>query len=214
MKILITAFDAFAGEKVNPSSMVLDRLPDQIEDNKIHKLQVPTVFGKSAMIIGEEIEKLRPDIVISLGQAGSRSTISIERVAINIDDASIGDNDGNMPIDKKIREDGANAYFATIPIKAIVKKLKDKNIPASVSNTAGTYVCNHIMYNDLYFAEKYKNMIAGFIHLPYLPDQVLDKNNMASMSLDMMVEGIILAIETSIEYYGKGDLKEAYGKIL
>lgn len=214
MKILITAFDAFAGEKINPASVVLDRLPDQIKDNKIHKLQVPTIFDKSAMIIEEKIEKLRPDIVISLGQAGGRTSISIERVAINIDDASIGDNDGNMPIDKKIKEDGANAYFATIPIKAIIKKLKDNNIPASISNTAGTYVCNHVMYNDLYFAEKYKNMTAGFIHLPYVPDQVLDKNNMASMSLDMMVEGVILAIETSIEYFGKGDLKESYGKIL
>ncbi|EEI85393.1 pyroglutamyl-peptidase I [Anaerococcus lactolyticus ATCC 51172] len=213
MKILITGFDAFGGEKINPASLILDRLPDKINGNKIEKLTIPTAFFRVADLIERKIVDLRPDIVISLGQAGGRSDITVERVAINIADASIADNDGKKPIDEKIRWDGENAYFSTLPIKALVENLRKNNIPASVSNSAGTFVCNFVMYNDLYFASKYKNISAGFIHVPYLPAQVIDKKGMASMSLDEMVRAVEIIIKTSADYKDKEDLKRAEGRI-
>ncbi len=213
MKILITGFDAFGGEKINPASLILEKLGDEIDGHKIEKLLLPTKFVGTADILEKKIRGMRPDIIISLGQAGGRSEITVERVAINIADASIADNDGKMPIDEKIRWDGENAYFATLPIKAIVENLRKEEIPSSVSNSAGTYVCNFIMYNDLYFADKYKNISAGFIHVPYLPAQVLDKRGMASMSLENMVKAIKIIIKTSIAYKGKEDLAKAEGRI-
>lgn len=213
MKILITGFDAFGGEKINPASLILDKLGDEIDGHKLEKLLLPTKFVGSADILEKKIIQTRPDIIISLGQAGGRTDITVERVAINIADASIADNDGKMPIDEKIRWDGDNAYFATLPIKAIVENLRKDQIPASISNSAGTYVCNFIMYNDLYFADKYKNISAGFIHVPYLPAQVLDKRNMASMSLENMVKAVEIIIKTSAEYKGREDLKKAEGRI-
>ncbi|WP_308653396.1 pyroglutamyl-peptidase I [uncultured Anaerococcus sp.] len=213
MKILITGFDAFGGEKINPASLILDKLGDEIDGHKLEKLLLPTKFVGSADILEKKIIQTRPDIIISLGQAGGRTDITVERVAINIADASIADNDGKMPIDEKIRWDGDNAYFATLPIKAIVENLRKDQIPASISNSAGTYVCNFIMYNDLYFADKYKNISAGFIHVPYLPAQVLDKRNMASMSLENMVKAVEIIIKTSIAYKGKEDLAKAEGRI-
>lgn len=213
MKILITGFDAFGGEKINPASLILDKIGDEIDGHKIKKLLLPTKFVGSADILEKKIRGMRPDIIISLGQAGGRSEITVERVAINIADASIADNDGKMPIDEKIRWDGENAYFSTLPIKVIVENLRKEEIPASVSNSAGTYVCNFIMYNDLYFADKYKNISAGFIHVPYLPSQVLDKRGMASMSLENMVKAVEIIIKTSIAYKGKEDLAKAEGSI-
>lgn len=213
MKILITGFDAFGGEKINPASLILEKLADEIDGNKIEKLIIPTAFLRAADLIEIKIEQIRPDIVISLGQAGGRTDITVERVAINIADASIADNDGKKPIDEKIRWDGENAYFSTLPIKAIVEDLRAEEIPASVSNSAGTYVCNFVMYNDLYFASKYKNISAGFIHVPYLPAQVVDKNGLASMSLETMVKAVEIIIKTSANYKNKEDLKKAEGRI-
>lgn len=213
MKVLLTGFDAFAGEKINPASLILDKLGENIGGIDLYKLTIPTVFEKSANIIEEAIKKINPDIIISLGQAGGRTDIYIERVAINIDDATISDNEGNTPVDKKIRKDGENAYFSTLPIKAIVKALRDKDIPASVSNTAGTYVCNHVFYQDLYLAKKFGGIKAGFIHVPYLPSQVIGKSNTPSMSLSMMVEAVGEIIKTSALYYEKPDISLAEGKI-
>lgn len=213
MKILITGFDAFNGEKINPSSLILERLADNIDSHKIEKLILPTAFYKVQDLIEEKILAYKPDIIISLGQAGGRSEITVERVAINVADASISDNDGKKPIDEKIRLDGENAYFSSLPIKAIVENLRQAEIPAAVSNSAGTYVCNFVMYNDLYLAEKYNDMSAGFIHVPYLPAQVLDKRGVASMSLEEMVKAVEIIIKTSIAYKDKEDLEKADGRI-
>lgn len=213
MKILITGFDAFNSEKINPSSLILERLADNIDSHKIEKLILPTAFYKVQDLIEEKILAYKPDIIISLGQAGGRSEITVERVAINIADASISDNDGKKPIDEKIRLDGENAYFSSLPIKAIVENLRQAEIPAAVSNSAGTYVCNFVMYNDLYLAEKYNDMSAGFIHVPYLPAQVLNKRGVASMSLEEMVKAVEIIIKTSIAYKDKEDLEKADGRI-
>lgn len=207
MKILITGFDPFGGEKTNPAIESVKRIDENIEGAEIHKLEIPTVFHKAADKIEEKIKEIKPDVILSVGQAGGRYDLTVERVAINQDDARIPDNEENQPIDVKIREDGKNAYFATIPIKAMVEEIKKENIPASVSNTAGTFVCNHVMYQDLYLAEKYGNIKAGFIHVPFLPEQVLDKKDTASMSLDDIVKGLNAAVRAIVKYADKEDLE-------
>ncbi|GLC30484.1 pyroglutamyl-peptidase I [Clostridium omnivorum] len=196
MKILVTGFDPFGGEKVNPAFEVIKKLKDNIEGAEIVKLQVPTAFYSSVNKTVEKIEEIKPDVVLMIGQAGGRFDVTVERIAINLDDARIPDNEGNQPIDKLVDEEGLTAYFATLPIKAIVNRIKEKNIPASVSNSAGTYVCNHLMYGVLNHIYKNKlNIKAGFIHIPFLLEQVLNKPNVPAMTLDSMVTAIESAIE-------------------
>ncbi|AUS97292.1 pyroglutamyl-peptidase I [Clostridium thermosuccinogenes] len=194
MKILITAFEPFGGEKVNPALEAMKLLPDKIGNFQILKLELPTIFYKSIEKVWQYIDEYKPDAVISLGQAGGRACISIERVAINVDDASIADNDGNLPIDQPIFEDGENAYFSNLPIKNMVEAIKKAGIPARISNTAGTYVCNHVMYGVLYKLHKENlNIKAGFIHVPFMPEQVVDKPEKPSMSLENIVKAIEVA---------------------
>lgn len=196
MKILVTAFEPFGGEKVNPALETMQRLPDKIGKLQILKLELPTVFNKSMEKVWQFIEQQKPDAVISLGQAGGRACISIERVAINIDDTKMADNEGNAPVDQPIFEDGDNAYFSTLPIKKMVNAIKKIGIPAEVSNTAGTYVCNHVMYGVLYKIHKERlNIKAGFIHVPFIPEQVVNNPGRPSMSL----ENIVQAIETACQ---------------
>lgn len=210
MKILISGFDPFGGEKINPAIEAVKLLPDEIKGAKIIKVEIPTVRKKSLEKLEEIIEKEKVDVVLNIGQAGGRSDITIERVGINVDDFRIEDNEKNMPIDEKIAEDGPDAYFVTIPIKAIVKNIQKHNIPASVSNTAGTFVCNHVCYGMAHLAKtKYPNMKTGFIHIPFLPQQVLNKKNMPSMSLEMISKALEYTIEAIIE--NKEDIKECGG---
>ncbi|MBC7088411.1 MAG: pyroglutamyl-peptidase I [Tissierellales bacterium] len=212
MKVLVTGFDAFGGEKVNPAFEAVKRLENEIAGAEVVKFEIPTVFYKSIEILDRKIEEEKPDIVICVGQAGGRFDITIERVAINISDASIKDNEGNMPIDEKIFADGENAYFSSLPIKSIVSNIRSEKIPASISNTAGTYVCNHIMYGLLYLIDKkYKNVRGGFIHVPYLPEQVIDKKSTPSMNINDIVASLTIAIRTSVEI--KEDIKLSCGKI-
>lgn len=206
MKILVTGFDPFGGEPTNPAIESVKRIDENIEGAEIIKLEIPTVFHKASDVVEAKIKEVKPDVILSVGQAGGRYGITVERVAINEDDARIEDNEGNQPIDVKIREDGAPAYFASLPIKAMVEEIKKENIPASVSNSAGTFVCNHIMYQDLYLAEKYGDIKAGFIHVPFLTEQVVDKPNTASMSLDDIVRGLNAAIRAIVKYDDKKDL--------
>lgn len=212
MKILITGFDPFGGESINPALEAVKKLPDTILGQEVIKIEIPTVFRKAIEKIEENIEKHNPDVVISVGQAGGRFGVTPERVAINIDDARIQDNEGNQPIDIAIYEDGENAYFTNLPIKAMVKEMNDNGIPASVSNTAGTFVCNHVMYGILYLIDKkYPNMRGGFIHVPYVPSQVTTKPNMPSMSADDITKGLELSIKAVIE--NSSDIKTIGGTI-
>lgn len=146
MKILVTGFDPFGGEKINPAIESVKKLPDTIAGAEIIKLEIPTVIGKSVDKIKAKIEEVHPDVVLSIGQAGGRPDITVERVGINCDDCRIKDNEGNQPIDEKVAKDGPAAYFSTLPIKAMVKNIQDGGVPASVSNTAGTFICNHVLY--------------------------------------------------------------------
>ena len=212
MKILITGFDPFGGENINPALEAVKKLPDTILNSEIIKLEIPTVFRKSLETIEENKIKHKPDVVISVGQAGGRFGVTPERVAINIDDARIKDNEGNQPIDISIFEDGEAAYFSNLPIKAMVKEMMDNGIPASVSNTAGTFVCNHVMYGILYLIDKkYPNIRGGFIHVPYIPSQVTTKPNMPSMSIDDISKGLELSIKAIIE--NSSDIKTIGGAI-
>ena len=195
MKILLTAFTPFDGESINPALEAMKLLPDKIGNLEVIKLEIPTVFGKSARLVLETIEQEKPDYVLSIGQAGGRAEITPERIAINIDDARIPDNEGNQPVDWPIVPDGENAYFSNLPIKAMVEAMKKEGIPAAVSNSAGTYVCNHLMYSVLYYLKKNALPIkAGFIHVPYIPEQTVNKKDKPSMSLAEIASGLEAAI--------------------
>lgn len=200
MRILVTGFDPFGGEPINPAIETVKRLPDTIAGAEIIKLEIPTVCHKSLKVIDEAIAKYNPDAVLSIGQAGGRPDITVERVGINVDDCRIPDNEGNQIIDEPVYADGPDAYFVTVPIKAMVQSIQNQGIPASVSNTAGTFVCNHVTYGVCHLiATKYPGKRSGFIHIPSLPQQVTDKKNMPSMSQDLMVKAIEAAIEAIVE---------------
>ena len=216
MKILVTGFDPFGGEKINPALETIKRLPDTILGAQIIKLEIPTVVGKSLAKIKEAVEKENPDVVLSIGQAGGRSEITVERVGINIDDCRIPDNEGNQPIDEPVVKGGPAAYFVTVPIKAIVENIKAHNIPASISNTAGTFICNHVCYGVAHLAAARtaagKPMKSGFIHIPFLPEQVIGKPALTpSMSLETIINGITHALEAIVEH--SSDIKVSGGKI-
>jgi len=207
MKILVTGFDPFGGEKINPALEAVKSLPSEIHGAEIHWVEIPTVFYKAAEVLEAEIVRYQPDVVLCIGQAGGRASLTPERVAINQDDARISDNQGNQPIDTPIRLDGQAAYFSTLPIKAMVQAIKEEGIPATVSNTAGTFVCNHLMYQALYLTDKkFPDMRAGFMHIPYMTEQVINKPNTASMNLTDIVRGIEAAIGAIVDYKDK-DIK-------
>lgn len=212
MKVLLTGFDPFGGELVNPAEEAVKMVSSNINGAEVIKITIPTVQTKSVKAIEEAVEKHNPDIVISVGQAGGRFDITPERVAINMDDFRIKDNEGNQPTDEIIKEDGQTAYFSNLPIKAMVKHMNENKIPATVSNTAGTFVCNHVMYGILYMIDKkYPNIKGGFIHIPYMTSQVIDKKNTPYMYLDEIVKGLELAIEACTLY--KEDIKTIGGEI-
>lgn len=196
MKVLITGFDPFDNDSVNPSWESVSRMKEEIAGANIVKLQVPTVFHRSIQVIREAIIRERPDVVLSVGQAFGRGDITPERVGINISDASIPDNEGNQPTDEPIFADGDDAYFSTLPVKAMVARIQACGIPASVSTTAGTFVCNHVLYGVQYLIHKeFPGIRSGFIHIPCLPRQTVERRFMPSMNL----ADDIVALEAAVE---------------
>jgi pyroglutamyl-peptidase I len=213
MKLLLTAFDPFGGDAINPALEAVKLVADKIGRFDIVKLEVPTVFRKSIDTVAKAIEEEKPDVVLCIGQAGGRFEITPERVAINVDDARIKDNEGNQPIDIKIFEDGENAYFTTLPIKAMVEAIRGANLPAAVSNTAGTFVCNHLMYGVLYtLAKKYPHIKGGFTHVPFIPAQVARRKPVAPyMALEDIKRGLEAAI-AAIDKNFEADINVNGGK--
>lgn len=208
MKILVTGFDPFGGEEINPAIEAVKLLPDTIQGADIIKLEIPTVFHKAAQVLTSKALDVQPDVILNIGQAGGRTSLSVERVAINQDDARIPDNEGNQPIDQPIQELGQPAYFSTLPIKAMVSRIQEAGYPALISNSAGTFVCNHIMYQSLYLVQnELPETKAGFIHIPYMSEQVLDKPGQPSMALGDMAKGIEAAIEAIVDFHNKNDLR-------
>lgn len=212
MKILVTGFDPFGGEAINPALEAVKALPDTIEGAQIIKLEIPTVFGKAADVVKAAMEQEKPDVVLNIGQAGGRFSVTPERIAINVDDARIPDNEGNQPIDVPIQVDGAAAYFTQLPIKAMVKSIRDAGLPAALSNTAGVFVCNHIMYQVLYLIEKeFPGVKGGFIHVPFIAEQVVNKPDQPYMSLEDITKSLEKSIEAIVLFNDKEDLKTIEG---
>ena len=210
MKIIVTGFDPFGGETINPSIECVKALPE-IEGVELIRLELPTVFKESAKRLNEVINDVKPDAVLSVGQAGGRPGITMERIAINVDDARIPDNISQQPIDEAIQLDGEAAYFTTLPIKRIVKAIREAGISAEVSNSAGTFVCNHIMYQSLFAATKAdKPFKAGFMHIPFIPEQTTDK---PSLPLEESTKALQIAIETIRDYLNDEDIKVQEGTI-
>ena len=210
MKIIVTGFDPFGGETINPSIECVKALP-AIEGVELIRLELPTVFKESAIRLNEVINDVKPDAVLSVGQAGGRAGITMERIAINVDDARIPDNISQQPIDEEIQVEGEAAYFSTLPIKRIVKAIREAGISAEVSNSAGTFVCNHIMYQALFAATKAdKPFKAGFMHIPFIPEQTTDK---PSLPLEESTKALQIAIETIRDYINDEDIKVQEGAI-
>ena len=210
MKIIVTGFDPFGGEKINPSIECVKALPE-VEGVELIRLELPTVFKESAKRLNEVINEVKPDAVLSVGQAGGRPGITMERIAINVDDARIPDNISQQPIDETIQTEGEAAYFTTLPIKRIVKAIREAGISAEVSNSAGTFVCNHIMYQSLFAATKAdKPFKAGFMHIPFIPEQTTDK---PSLPLEESTKALQIAIETIRDYLNDEDIKVQEGAI-
>ncbi|HBS93242.1 MAG TPA: pyroglutamyl-peptidase I [Firmicutes bacterium] len=196
MKILVTGFAPFGGEKINPAYEAVKLLPSTIAGTAIIKAELPTVFRKGAQVLQALINAHNPDAVLCIGQAGGRPVISVERVAINLQDARIADNEGNCPNDETISVQGKTAYFSNLPTKAIVQFLRGNGVPAALSYTAGTYVCNDVLYHLLYWIDTlYPQMQGGFIHVPYDPAQVVNLSPPApSMPIAAISEGLRLAL--------------------
>ena len=205
-KVLVTGFDPFGGETVNPAFEAVRLLPDVIEGADVVKLEVPTVFTRSAAALEQAMGEERPDAVVCVGQAGGRSCVTVERVAINLAEARIPDNDGAQPIDEPLRADGPAAYFSTLPVKAMVAAIRAADLPAFPSYTAGTFVCNSLMYHALYLAERrFPGTLAGFMHVPYEPGQTVGKPaGTPSMPLATIARSLELAIGAVVRGDGAG----------
>jgi pyroglutamyl-peptidase len=189
--VLVTGFEPFGGESTNPSWEACTRLSKRIAGLRVETLKVPCEFRRAIEVVAIAMQRHRPALVVCVGQAGGRSHMSVERVAINVDDARAPDNGGAQPIDEPIAADGPPAYFATLPIKAMTAAMRRAGVPTEVSNSAGTYVCNHLMYGVLHLiASAGLDARAGFIHVPYAEAQVVDKAGVAAMSIETMARGI------------------------
>ena len=200
MKILLTGFEPFGGESINPAKEAVKLVKDEIKGAQIVKCYVPVVFGKAIDTVYEAMKKENPDAVLLIGQAGGRYEMTPERIAINCDDARIPDNEGNSPVDKPVVEGGPAAYFSTLPVKKMVENMKANNIPAAISNSAGTYVCNHLMYGVRHYIEtEFPNTIGGFMHVPFLHEQVMSKKETASLSKEDVVKGIEASLEAIVD---------------
>ena len=187
-KLLITGFDPFGGESINPSWEAVQKLPDIVGDFVLCKLQIPTVFDQAANCVLQQANEFGPDIILCVGQAGGRNAVTPERIAVNIRDARIVDNVGNQPQDALIIPDGPAAYFATVPVTSMVDAIQQIQLPADVSNSAGTFVCNDVLYTLLHHYANSDTKV-GFIHVPYLPEQ-----GTPSMTLDQIVNALTAAI--------------------
>ncbi len=189
-KLLITGFDPFGGESINPAWEAVKLLPDAIGDYELTKLEIPTVFGVAAQTVIDKAEELNPDVIISVGQACGRASVTPEMVGINLRFATLPDNTGAVPCDIPIIEGGPAAYFSTLPVRAMAKAICDAGLPGAVSYSAGSFVCNDVLYSVLHrFAGT--SVRAGFIHVPFLPEQTTDK---PSLSLDKTVAALCAAI--------------------
>ncbi|GAA4780875.1 pyroglutamyl-peptidase I [Lysobacter hankyongensis] len=211
--VLLTGFDAFGGDAVNPSWLAVERLRGEIlAGHRVETAQLPTAFERAPQALRAAIRRHRPALVLCIGQAGGRSAISFERVAINVIDARIPDNDGAQPVDAPVAKGGPAAYFSTLPIKSLRAALLAAGIPAEISQTAGTFVCNQVFYALMRALARMPapRPRGGFVHVPFLPEQVDTRPGTPSMPLDTIVVGLRTAIGTALRT--KRDLRTAGGE--
>ncbi len=205
--VLLTGFEPFGGETINPSGEIARQLHGMvIARHQVVGALLPCVFGAAIAELKAQLRHTQPALIICLGQAGGRADITPERVAINVDDARLTDNAGGQPIDQAVIKQGPAAYWSTLPIKAIVAALRQRDLPASVSQTAGTFVCNHVFYGLMHQLRAQRRVRGGFIHVPFLPEQTTDK---PSLPLETMVTAIGVAIETAVQ--NRRDLRVSGG---
>ncbi|WP_425539660.1 pyroglutamyl-peptidase I [Microaceticoccus formicicus] len=204
MKILITGFTPFGNENINPSWEAVKILKAGINDENIFIKQIPTVFREAAEVVMEEADKVDADAIVAVGQAGGRASVTVEFIGINWKKTGIPDNAGNIPKGEKIKSDGEDGYISNLPVFDIVDNIKKSGVPAHVSYTAGTYVCNELLYTLMYNIKgNNKSRLAGFIHLPFIPEQVINKGeDIPSMGIDHMVNALKITIETIKEQGG------------
>ncbi|GKT25795.1 pyroglutamyl-peptidase I [Acidovorax sp. SUPP3334] len=218
--VLVTGFEPFERDTVNPSWEVARALDGwQHGGATVQAERLPCVFGKAAQALDEALARWQPALVICLGLAGGRTEVSIERVAINLDDARIADNAGQQPVDTAVVPGAPAAYFSTLPIKAIVRDLRAEGLPAAVSNTAGTFVCNHLFYALMHrlaqqaggAAARQPPARGGFIHVPYLPEQAARVPGAPSVALDTQVQALRAVIRTALAVHQ--DVRETAGQL-
>jgi pyroglutamyl-peptidase len=199
-KVLVAGFEPFAGETENPSLEIARTLHGKrIAGRRIVGAALPTEFARSLPALDALLKKHKPELVLAIGQAGGRAQISLERVAINLIDARIADNAGDQPVDKPVVRNAPDAYFSTLPLKAMLRRLQDAGIPVTLSQTAGTFVCNQVFFGLAHrLAKRAKRTRGGFVHVPYLPQQAARNGDAPSMELAMMIEAIRLCIETAL----------------
>jgi pyroglutamyl-peptidase len=189
-KLLITGFDPFGGEKINPSWEAVKRLPDRLGDYELTKLEIPTVFGKALEMVLDVANDLRPDVILCIGQAGGRNAITPELVGINLRHGEIPDNKGIQPKDQPILVHGESGLFSTLPVRKMAQAVEKAGIPAKVSYSAGAYVCNDVLYTLLAHYQGSKTRV-GFIHIPYASTQ----ENEPCLPLEQITRGLTIAIE-------------------
>lgn len=198
--ILLAGFEPFGSEASNPSWEAVSALQGAlVAGHRVEVRCLPVEFGTSLMLLRAAIFETRPMLVLGVGQAGGRAQLSLERVAINVDDARIADNRGSQPVDTPVVKDGPDAYFTTLPIKAMRAALCDAGIPAEISQTAGTYVCNHVFYGLMHALRARRTVRAGFMHIPYSPRQAAAHAGAPSLSVDIVVEALRIALRTAFE---------------
>lgn len=198
--ILLTGFDPFGGEAINPSWQAVARLDGmEVASRRVIARQLPTAFDASLTALHEALDALAPSLVIAVGQAGGRRGLSLERVAINLIDARIADNAGAQPVDEPVVPGGPAAYFATLPLKAMLRTLHDADVEARMSYSAGTYVCNHVFYALMHALREQPQVPAGFIHVPFLPDQAARHGDAPSMSEDALVAALHTAVRGAVQ---------------
>jgi pyroglutamyl-peptidase len=198
MRALVTGFEAFGGARANASYAAVARLPARIGALDIVTAQLPTSYARSGVALMREIERAQPAFVLCVGEAGERHELNVERVAINVQDARLADNDGAQPIDMPVVSGAPAAYFSTLPVRAIHDALIAAHLPATLSNTAGTFACNHVFYTLMHFAATTRTRLsAGFLHVPAWRDDSRAGTAATVMTLDDIVRGITIALEVS-----------------
>jgi pyroglutamyl-peptidase len=206
--VLLTGFEPFGGESINPSGEIARQLHGTtIGGHQVVGALLPCVFGAAITELKKQLRAVKPVLVVCVGQAGGRAEITPERVAINVDDARIPDNAERQPVDRPVVRGGPAAYWSTLPVKAITAALKQQGIPAAVSQTAGTFVCNHVFYGLMHELRKQKGVRGGFIHVPFLPEQA--KAGQPGLSLATMTAAIESAIATALKT--RRDVRSAGG---